>query len=48
MIANLTDEGLKARKVGLEIAGAVEDMVRDKIGDADLETLRRILVELNK
>ena len=48
MIANLTEEGLKARKVGLEIAGAVEDMIRGKVGADDLENLRRILILLNK
>lgn len=48
MIANLTEDGLKARKVGLEIAGAVEEMIRETVGNEDLETLRRILTVLNK
>lgn len=48
MIANLSQEGLKARKVGLEIAAAVEEMVREKVGSDDLETLRRIVINLSQ
>lgn len=48
MIANLSQEGLKARKVGLEIAAAVEEIVREKVGSDDLETLRRILINLSQ
>lgn len=47
MIANLTPEGYKARKVGLGIAGAIEELVCEKIGDDDLQTLKRILIKLN-
>jgi DNA-binding MarR family transcriptional regulator len=48
MIANLTEEGLKGRQVGLKIAATIEGSVRDKVGDDDLETLRRILIKLNE
>lgn len=48
MIANLTTEGLSARKVGLEIAQAIETFIRKEVGDDDLETLRRILIALNE
>lgn len=46
MIATLTEQGLEARKVGLQIAGAVEDHVRQRIGDEDLETLRGLLMKI--
>lgn len=45
-IAKLTDKGLEARKVGLEIASAVEACFRQQIGYDDLETLRRILLKI--
>lgn len=48
MIATLTTNGLQARKVGLEIAQTIENLVRNEIGDEDTETLRRILIRLNK
>ena len=47
MIATLTTKGLEGRKVGLEIAHTIEEMIRKEVGDDDLETLRRILTKLN-
>lgn len=47
MIAMLTHEGLSARKVGLEISQTIEGILQEKIGEDDLETLRRILMALN-
>jgi DNA-binding MarR family transcriptional regulator len=48
MVANLTEEGLKGRQVGLKIAATIEGAIREKVGDQDLETLRRILMKLNE
>lgn len=46
MIAQLTEKGLEARRVGLEIAMKVEASIERVIGKADLENLRRILMLL--
>lgn len=45
-IARITDQGLEARKVGLEIAAGVERNFRERIGEEDLETLRSLLMRL--
>jgi len=46
MIARLTERGLEGRKVGLEIAAAIDRYVADKIGEDDLEALRALLLRL--
>ena len=44
MIATLTDKGLEAREVGMQIAAKVEEHVADLIGIEDTETLRNLLI----
>ncbi|GAB5508303.1 MAG: hypothetical protein Rhirs2KO_34660 [Rhizobiaceae bacterium] len=46
MVAELTEKGLEARKVGLGIAAEVERFVCEAVGDKDLEALRRILLKV--
>jgi DNA-binding MarR family transcriptional regulator len=46
MIATLTDKGLDARQVGLQIASQFEKHITDKIGEAQTETLRRLLIQI--
>ena len=47
MIAELTEKGMEGRRVGLEIAAAVDRHVADKLGEEDLEQLRSLLMRLN-
>ncbi|MCV6596237.1 MAG: MarR family winged helix-turn-helix transcriptional regulator [Mangrovicoccus sp.] len=45
-IADLTEKGIKARQVGFEISSRIEEYVQQRVGQEDLETLRRILMAL--
>ena len=44
MIATLTDKGMEARKIGLEIAAKVEAHIAERIGREGTEDLRELLI----
>ena len=46
MIAEITVKGVAAQKIGHGIAATIENEIRAKIGQDDLETFRRILKAL--
>lgn len=46
MVATLTEDGLRAREIGLGVAAAVERRLAERIGADGVETLRGLLVDL--